>query len=447
MDEDNELEQIQALWGSAKLELAKLRALTKKQANQLVGKDDKLKDLTRLFEQRKMGIENALLEAKGKEEAYKKELDAMMGKLEEERQIRREIEEKCHDLEFEMDNCTAGMQSYKYALEKLQSNHEHILRSYAETKEQNREIQERLEASQRAHAEVLGKIMNFEERVVEMDNERRETRRQLEDMRDREADAIRRAKNAEEDMKRAETRRDDLEKEMNEQIQKKERKAEQMERESKQLLRHANDSRVSVLSLRQELESAAERERAWRKKCRAISTDLSQAKHALKLKGMDMPLEKGGEDWDQVIDIDAFREDFDVRTTQTSRGARAYVNDIDYRESEDLRVSQGYKSKVPRYPGQSASSMHQSNLGRSRYGLSRRHLADERRPGMSSSSASTGQQRFNPGESVQFHAPSNEITAYADVLEDLYPRAAASREEDERSEPGLTERFDEWLRS
>ena len=43
------------------------------------------------------------------------------------------------------------------------------------------------------------------------------------------------------------------------------------------------------------------------------------------------------------IDVDAFCEDFDVRLTNSKRGRNAYVNDIDYRASQDLRVVESFE--------------------------------------------------------------------------------------------------------
>eukprot|EP00945_MAST-04E_sp_MAST-4E-sp1_P001274 g1274.t1 len=405
-EEETELHQIQKLWMNAKDELARLRSTTRKHSRIIKEKDSKLKDMARLFEQRKLGIERVLAEAKGKESAFRKEIEAISEKLEDERKARRHEEEKINDMEFEIDNLSAGIATYKHSLEKIQGNHEHVLRQYAETKEQNKEVQERLEQSQRAHAEVLGKIMGFEDRVMEMDKERRENRRVMEELRDETAEAKRHAKNAEEDMKRAEKRLGEVESNLKEQLQRKSQKEEHLKQESSDLMQHANETRMAVMGLRGELESAAERESGWRKKCRALSVELS----------------RGGGD--------------------------AYLNDIDYRESPDLRVSQGYKSRI------------QAMLPtRSSYPESR---GKPRHP------SSTNSYRKKPNHRVRFAADydggSTSNTGYSDVLEDLYADSREAKRiteigRDYDSEKGsayvrqdetnsrMIEEFDEWLRS
>ena len=449
-EEETELHQIQKLWMNAKDELARLRSTTRKHSRIIKEKDSKLKDMARLFEQRKLGIERVLAEAKGKESAFRKEIEAISEKLEDERKARRHEEEKINDMEFEIDNLSAGIATYKHSLEKIQGNHEHVLRQYAETKEQNKEVQERLEQSQRAHAEVLGKIMGFEDRVMEMDKERRENRRVMEELRDETAEAKRHAKNAEEDMKRAEKRLGEVESNLKEQLQRKSQKEEHLKQESSDLMQHANETRMAVMGLRGELESAAERESGWRKKCRALSVELSRAQHALKLKGLKHE-EKNPGDWDtqkDAIDIDAFRQDFNTRVTVPRRGGDAYLNDIDYRESQDLRVSQGYKSRI------------QAMLPtRSSYPESR---GKPRHP------SSTNSYRKKPNHRVRFAADydggSTSNTGYSDVLEDLYADSREAKRiteigRDYDSEKGsayvrqdetnsrMIEEFDEWLRS
>jgi len=136
-----------------------------------------------------------------------------------------------------------------------------------------------------------------------------------------------------------------------------------------------------------------------------------------------------------------------VRTTHASRGGRAYINDIDYRESEDLRVSQGYKSSIPRYPRQSASSIHKLNQSTSRYGMSQRHIADERRLGAPSRASSSKHREKSPVKPRESSSASNEVTAYANVLNDLYPSGSAHGDHDDSHESSLVKRFDEWLRT
>ena len=82
-DDDSELIQMQELWNDAKMELNRLRKLKKVQEKKLQDKDSKIKELAKLFEERKRGIEQALLEFKGKENAYKTELQIVNDKLEE----------------------------------------------------------------------------------------------------------------------------------------------------------------------------------------------------------------------------------------------------------------------------------------------------------------------------------------------------------------------------
>ena len=76
-EEETELHQIQKLWMNAKDELARLRSTTRKHSRIIKEKDSKLKDMARLFEQRKLGIERVLAEAKGKESAFRKEIEAI----------------------------------------------------------------------------------------------------------------------------------------------------------------------------------------------------------------------------------------------------------------------------------------------------------------------------------------------------------------------------------
>ena len=137
-DEDSELIQMQELWNDAKMELNRLRKLKKVQEKKLQDKDSKIKELAKLFEERKRGIEQALLEFKGKENAYKTELQIVNDKLEEEVKIRREMEEMKYDLEFKLENEMQNSNNYKISHEKLQISYEHVLREYTEGKERNR---------------------------------------------------------------------------------------------------------------------------------------------------------------------------------------------------------------------------------------------------------------------------------------------------------------------
>ena len=125
-DDDSELLQMQELWNDAKTELNRLRKLKKTQEKQLNDKELKIKELTKLFEERKRGIEQAILEFKGKENAYKTELQVLNEKLEEEVKIRREMEELKYDLEFKLENETQASNNYKISHEKLQISYEHV---------------------------------------------------------------------------------------------------------------------------------------------------------------------------------------------------------------------------------------------------------------------------------------------------------------------------------
>ena len=227
--------------------------------------------------------------------------------------------------------------------------------------------------------------MGFEERVHEMDQEQREMRRNLSEARDNENDAIRKARNAEDDLRRIKKRLEETEDELNEKLRKKEQRYEQMQEENTNLIGHHNKSQMTLMSLRNELEGAAERERQWRQKCRTIQEDLNRTKFALSTSnhsgGVYNKSNNGNNRFRDEdgnggggIDVDAFCEDFDVRLTNSKRGRNAYVNDIDYRASQDLRVSQGYgRSNLSSYGdgpyskrngvGSSSSSSSKHNIG------------------------------------------------------------------------------------
>ena len=55
-DDDSELMQMQALWNDAKQELNRLRKLKKVNEKKLAEKDSRIKELTKLFEDRKSGM-------------------------------------------------------------------------------------------------------------------------------------------------------------------------------------------------------------------------------------------------------------------------------------------------------------------------------------------------------------------------------------------------------
>lgn len=198
--------------------------------------------------------------------------------------------------------------------------------------------------------------MGFEERVHEMDQEHRELRRNLNEARDNENDAIRKSRNAEDDLRRMKKRLEETEDELNEKLRKKEHRYDQVQEENTELIGHHNKSQMTVMALRNELEGAAERERDWRQKCRSLQEDLNRTKFALSIAESDKSLymkgpttlAEGRHSRDSgSIDVEAFCHDFDVRLTKSKRGNHAYVNDLDYRGSQDLRVSQGYGRRKP----------------------------------------------------------------------------------------------------
>ena len=123
--------------------------------------------------------------------------------------------------------------------------------------------------------------MGFEERVHEMDQEHRELRRNLNEARDSENDAIRKARNAEDDLRRMKKRLEETEDELNEKLRKKEQRYDQVQEENSELIGHHNKSQMTLMALRNELEGAAERERDWRQKCRSLQEDLNRTKFAL----------------------------------------------------------------------------------------------------------------------------------------------------------------------
>ena len=198
--------------------------------------------------------------------------------------------------------------------------------------------------------------MGFEERVHEMDQEHRELRRNLNEARDNENDAIRKARNAEDDLRRMKKRLEETEDELNEKLRKKEQRYDQVQEENSELIGHHNKSQMTLMALRNELEGAAERERDWRQKCRSLQEDLNRTKFALSIAESDKSLYMNGPtgraDFRQPrdsgsIDVEAFCHDFDVRLSKSKRGKHAYVDDLDYRGSQDLRVSQGYGRRKP----------------------------------------------------------------------------------------------------
>ena len=137
-DDDSELMQMQALWNDAKQELNRLRKLKKVNEKKLAEKDSRIKDLTKLFEDRKSGIEQALLEYKGKEKAFEDEIKELHAKLEDEIKVRRGMEQDKYDLEFNLENEMEQSNHVKLAHEKIQISYEHVLKEYTEAKEKNR---------------------------------------------------------------------------------------------------------------------------------------------------------------------------------------------------------------------------------------------------------------------------------------------------------------------
>ena len=137
-DDDSELMQMQALWNDAKQELNRLRKLKKTNEKKLADKDKRIKELTKLFEDRKSGIEQALLEYKGKEKAFEDEIKELNAKLGDEIKVRRDMEQDKYDLEFNLENEVQQSSHVKLAQEKLQISYEHVLKEYTETKEKNR---------------------------------------------------------------------------------------------------------------------------------------------------------------------------------------------------------------------------------------------------------------------------------------------------------------------
>ncbi len=137
-DDETELMQMQALWNDAKQELNRLRKLKKVNEKKLAEKDSRIKELTKLFEDRKRGIEQALLEYKGKEKAFEDEIKELHAKLEDEIKVRRDMEQEKYDLEFNLENEMEQSNHVKLAHEKIQISYEHVLKEYTEAKEKNR---------------------------------------------------------------------------------------------------------------------------------------------------------------------------------------------------------------------------------------------------------------------------------------------------------------------
>lgn len=129
---------MQELWNDAKQELNRLRKLKKTHEKKIADKDKRIQELTKLFEDRKLGIQQALLEYKGKEKAFEEEIKELNAKLEDEIKVRRDMEQEKYDLEFKLENETQQSNHVKIAYEKLQISYEHVLKEYTETKEKNR---------------------------------------------------------------------------------------------------------------------------------------------------------------------------------------------------------------------------------------------------------------------------------------------------------------------